>query len=273
MSATAARMNDVFDDEDEGGLSGFTILAILVSLVVIFVLVVMYAYRQGVASGSTLASEELPVVVADPRPIAEDVPPTASSANVREEVYSVLDGGAPTRVVADESPARDPLNGYGGAPQVAEERTAPATVDPEPMSPTRTDPVEAAVAAAVEARSLPSAPSRKPQTQTQPPVQAAAASSQAASTPATTPAVAATPTHVVQVGAFDSNKAALDYFDGLSNRLGMLLNGKAPDIQRAEEKGRTYHRLRNGPITSKSSADQYCAQLKTRGQDCLVRGV
>ena len=39
MSATAARMNDVFDDEDEGGLSGFTILAILVSLVVIFVLV------------------------------------------------------------------------------------------------------------------------------------------------------------------------------------------------------------------------------------------
>lgn len=270
MSATAARMNDVFDDEDEGGLSGFTILAILTALVVIFILVVMYAYRQGVASGSTLASEELPVVVADPRPIAEDVPPTTLSANVREEVYSVLEGGTPTRVVADENPARDPLNGYGGAPQLQEELT-PATIDQEPVSPSRNDPVDAAVAAAVQERSLPGAPSRKPVAQTEAPAQQATVASKPTSP--NSPSLAVQPTHVVQVGAFDSNKAALDFFDGLSDRLGTLLNGKAPDIQRAEVRGRTYHRLRIGPFTSKSSADQYCAQLKSRGQDCLVRGL
>ena len=39
-------VNDVFED-DEGGLSGFTILAILATLLMVFVLVVYYAYRQG----------------------------------------------------------------------------------------------------------------------------------------------------------------------------------------------------------------------------------
>jgi len=267
MSATTARMNDVFDDEDEGGLSGFTILAILSALIVIFVLVVMYAYRQGVASKTTLGSEELPVVVADPRPIAEDVPPTATTPSVREEVYSVLEGGSPSRVVTSEDPARDALNGYGGAPQQTPERSA--ATDPEPMAPTRNDPVEAAITQAAQERTLPSAPSRKPTTTTQ----TAVATTPARQAPAPAATTAVVGTHVVQVGAFDSNKAALDYFDGLSGRLGSMLADKRPDIQRAEVKGRTYHRLRIGPFTSKSSADQYCAQLKTRGQDCLVRGL
>ena len=90
--------------------------------------------------------------------------------------------------------------------------------------------------------------------------------------PAATGAVASG-THVVQVGAFPSNETALDYFDRLSSRMAAMLSGKLPDIQVAQVNGRTYHRLRIGPFLSKAEADRYCADLKSRGQDCLVRGV
>ncbi|MEM9838447.1 MAG: SPOR domain-containing protein [Pseudomonadota bacterium] len=261
MSATTANVN-AFDDEEEG-LSGFTILAILATVIVVFILVVMYAYRQGVASGSTLQSEELPVVAADPRPVAEDVPATFGESGARQEVYDRVSGAVPSRIVTSEDPARDPLNGYSGAPQARQE---PVVAQQERT--TQPDPVTSALnqvaaerqsaAATPPARTVPS-PSRKPVT----------------TAPArTAPAVAAAAaTHVVQVGAFDSNKAALDYFDGLSGRMGTLLSGKRPDIQQATVNGRQYHRLRIGPFTSKEAASTYCSQLKAQGQDCLVRGV
>lgn len=262
MSTTTANVN-AFDDEEEG-LSGFTILAILATVIVVFILVVMYAYRQGVASGSTLQSEELPVVAADPRPVAEDVPLTMGDGASRQEVYDRVSGALPSRIVTSEDPSRDPLNGYSGAPQTRQEAQAAAAE----AAPVQADPVSSALErvaaeqAAASQRVVPS-PSRKPQ-----PVPQQLAPVQAA------PVVAAAAgTHVVQVGAFDSNQAALDYFDGLAGRLGTLLSGKRPDIQKATVKGRVYHRLRIGPFTSKDSANAYCSRLKAQGQDCLVRGV
>ncbi|MEM1409907.1 MAG: hypothetical protein AAGG79_04075, partial [Pseudomonadota bacterium] len=104
MSSTMPPMSNAFDDEPEEGLSGFTILAIVVSLLLVFILVVMYAYRQGVASRSTLASEELPVVAADPRPVAEDVPVTGGAVSPRQEVYDRLAGAKPSRIITQEDP-------------------------------------------------------------------------------------------------------------------------------------------------------------------------
>ncbi|NNU16319.1 SPOR domain-containing protein [Parvularcula sp. ZS-1/3] len=280
MSSTAASMNDFVDDE-EGGLSGFTILAILVTLIVVFSLVVWYAYQQGKASAA--ATAELPQVAANPSPVAEDVPLDATRDGGRQEVYDRVSGSVETRVVTQENPGRDPLDGYGGAPASMTPREAPATATSEPA---REDPVVAAITQNEEPARTVQPPSRNPrtqtQTQTQPaqrqPVRVTEAGTAAATTAATqTPARAApaamTGTHVVQVGAFDSNSAALDYFDGLSRRLGTSVSSKLPDIQVAEVNGRTYHRLRIGPFTSKAEADRYCADLKTRGQDCLVRGV
>ncbi|MEM0930131.1 MAG: SPOR domain-containing protein [Pseudomonadota bacterium] len=268
MSTTVASVNDILK-EDEGGLSGFTILAILATLLMVFVLVVYYAYRQGVARASSF-SEEIPVVAADPNPVAEDVPLDVAK-NERQEVYDRVSGALPTRTVTLENPNTDAMNGYGSAPA----KLSPTTTLPAP-SVQRPDPAVTALTEAARdtdrlagASTTSGAPTRQvPAPSTKPrdiPVRA--------SSPTATPTTAISGSHVVQVGAFDSNAAALDYFEGLSGRLGSLVASKQPDVQRAEVNGRTFYRLRIGPFTSKDAATQYCSTLKARSQDCLVRGV
>lgn len=281
MSSTVANVSDF--DEDEGGLSGFTILAIAATLLVVFVLVVMYAYNQGLATANA-QNEQLPVVGADPSPVVDDVPLDATREASRQEVYDRVSGALPTEIVTAENPADDALAGYAGAPPSMLPRDE-AVATSEPAT-TQVDEVAAALAASSEpqVRTI-SPPSRNPRTaqaaQSQAATQQTSAPAQEpvrvatppATTPATTGGAVAAGTHVVQVGAFPSNDSALDFFDSLSTRMGAMLSGKLPDIQVAEVNGRTYHRLRIGPFTSKAEADRYCADLKTRGQDCLVRGV
>lgn len=262
MSSTVADVNDVFED-DEGGLSGFTILAILATLIMVFVLVVYYAYRQGKAS-AIADTEELPVVAADPRPVAEDVPLDVARDDGRQEVYDRVNGAIETRIVTDENPARDALDGYSGAPaQLTQAELAAA--EPEPVDPVvsalQREPVTGAATSEVPP------PSRKPEAVEPAAIRTAEPVRQRAS------AAAVAGTHVVQVGAFDSTEAAYAYFESLAGRLGSFVASKKPDIQVAEVKGRTFHRLRIGPFGSKDEADSYCTQLKSRGQDCLVRGV
>ncbi|MEO1657500.1 MAG: SPOR domain-containing protein [Pseudomonadota bacterium] len=268
MSTTVASVNDILK-EDEGGLSGFTILAILATLLMVFVLVVYYAYRQGVARASSF-SEEIPVVAADPNPVAEDVPLDVAK-NERQEVYDRVAGALPTRTVTFEDPSTDAMNGYGSAPA----KLSPTTTLPAPTAQQRPDPAVTALTQAARdtdrlagATATPASTRQVPAPSTKPrdiPVRA--------SSPTATPTTAISGSHVVQVGAFDSNAAALDYFEGLSGRLGSLVSSKQPDVQRAEVNGRTFYRLRIGPFTSKDAATQYCSTLKTRSQDCLVRGV
>lgn len=283
MSSTVANVNDILE-EDEGGLSGFTILAILATLIAVFILVVFYAYRQGKAS-AIAASEQLPVVAADPSPVSEDVPLDVTRDGVRTEVFDRVNGNVDTRVVTAEDPSRDTLDGYSGAPASMLARNEPA---PEETTPAATDPVVTAMTQTAETQRQVTPPSQKPAAssstpaetrtvQRETPIRATAEPQQqqaAAQTPASSGTVSAVAgTHVVQVGAFPSSKAAYDFFDGLSSKMGALLSDKRPDVQVAEVNGRTYHRLRIGPFDSKAAAQNYCSQLKNRGQDCLVRGV
>ncbi|MEM7742043.1 MAG: SPOR domain-containing protein [Pseudomonadota bacterium] len=267
MSTTVASVNDILK-EDEGGLSGFTILAILATLLMVFILVVYYAYRQGVARASSF-SEEIPVVAADPNPIAEDVPLDVAK-NERQEVYDRVSGALPTRTVTLEDPSSDAMNGYGSAPA----KLSPTTTLPAPQS-QRTDPAVTALTTSARDtdRLAGASPSRAPSRTVPAPSTKPRDIPVRASTPTATPTTAISGTHVVQVGAFDSNATAMGYFEGLSDRLGGLVSSKQPDIQRADVNGRTYYRLRIGPFTSKDAASQYCSTLKSRSQDCLVRGV
>ncbi|MEM9810532.1 MAG: SPOR domain-containing protein [Pseudomonadota bacterium] len=266
MSSTVASVNDILD-EDEGGLSGFTILAILATLLMVFVLVVYYAYRQGVARASSF-TEELPVVAADPTPVAEDVPLDVARTE-RQEVYDRVSGALPTRTVTFEDPERDALNGYGSAPSKLSSTREEASAD----KPRIENPLVTAMAddQPVRRTTTPT-PSQKP-------ANTSAKRAQTATSPAPVPArsnpapAALGGTHVVQVGAFDSNAAAIAFYEGMRNRFGTLMSSKQPDVQRAEVGGRTYHRLRVGPFTSKADASAYCQSLKARSQDCLVRGV
>ena len=81
-------------------------------------------------------------------------------------------------------------------------------------------------------------------------------------------------THVVQVGAFRSNDEAMAQWSRMQTKLGDFLAGKGPDVEVADlgERG-VYHRLRVGPFSSSDDAKTYCAGLKERGQDCLIKAL
>jgi cell division septation protein DedD len=276
MSSTVANVNEILE-EDEGGLSGFTILTILATLLMVFVLVVYYAYKQGMARASSYA-EELPVVAADPTPVAEDVPLDVAKSD-RAEVYDrITNGTVPTRTVTYENQSEDALSGYGAAPTTLSSNGRPGAPDTSGSRAETEDPAVAAVTTRQPVQSEPrtaqattaAEPARQPARET--PETARTAASTTAPEPQPAPG-ALSGSHVVQVGAFDSNADALSYFEGMTGKMGTLVSSKEPDVQVAEVKGRTYHRLRIGPFPSKSAANNYCNQLKTRGQDCLVRGV
>ena len=254
MSVTAEEFDDY--EYEEGGLSGFYVLAIFLALLGAFTVVVYFAYQRGAAS-AVMADADLPVVAADPRPVREEVP-LVTATTERREVYDQLSGVTPTAVVADAKPDRDPLEGYASAPAAPAEAT-PARTKPAPAaSPAPAEPAAPVTVAAAKPTPAPAKPEPKPAV--------------AAPTPAAAPA-AGPGTHVVQVGAFGSDDEAMRFYRTLSTKMGGMVAEKAPDIQVAEVKGTTYHRLRLAPFTSYSAANEYCAGLKAKGQDCLVKGV
>ena len=256
MTMTADAIDDFeagFDDGEEGGLSGFYVLAIFLAIVAAFLVIVWFAYQKGLAMGA--AEDRLPVVAADPRPVREEVPVALGAENPRHEVYERLEGVSPTTVIADANPARDPMEGFETGQGVGQGAGQGADLE-EGAAPLPADrPAEPVVTAEAPAPAQATAPAPTP-------------------TPATVPSVAtATGTHVVQVGAFGSDEEALRFFGTLSGKHGAFVGDKAPDIQRAEVKGKTYHRLRLAPFASKAAAQGYCTELKAKGQDCLVRPV
>lgn len=254
MSITAEEFDEHEAEYDEGGLSGFYVLAIFLALLAAFVVIVFFAYERGKAT-ATLSDADLPIVAADPRPVREEVP-LATASNERKEVYDRIEGVTSTAVIADAKPGRDPLEGYASAPSAL----------PEPGALT-TPQATSATAAAAKRDTVPAAkPTPKPVT-----VAAVPAASTKPAAPKSAPAAAGT--HVVQVGAFGSDDEAMRFYKTLTGKMGGFISDKSPDVQVAEVKGRTYHRLRLAPFTSKSAANEYCAGLKAKGQDCLVKGV
>ena len=262
MSMTAEQIDDFdagFDDGEEGGLSGFYVLAIFLGILAAFLVIVWFAYQKGLALG---AEQQLPAVAADPRPVREDVPVALGTENPREEVYARLEGVTPTTVIAEANPAADPLDGYDTAGTAARETLREETpADTAPAATPNAAPDAAIVTAAPDpVVSAPTPAPARPEPRTPAP----------AAAPTPTP-IASSGTHVVQVGAFGSDEEALRFFSTLSGKHGSFVGDKAPDIQRADVNGRTYHRLRLAPFASKAAAQGYCTELKAKGQDCLVR--
>lgn len=78
--------------------------------------------------------------------------------------------------------------------------------------------------------------------------------------------------YLVQVAARQSQNEALRAFDDLRKRYPRLLGGIAPEVLRADlgHLG-VWYRVGVGPMAQRSSADNFCRQLKARGADCLIR--
>ncbi len=267
---------DEFDeDEEDRGLSGFAVLIMGIVMIGAFVSVVWIAYKQGMKVGRDGGAIETPYVAADPEPIkietAEDGTPVAD-----REVYDALDGEA-----------GDPVTTLAEGPEEPVSRTAEDTIgalaaEAEQAAADVSDEVEDRLASlqAQDAEALDNNPTAEEPRDTAPPtvsvkpsVPAAPASSSSSSTSSGVSAGARSGTHVVQVGAFRSNDEAMAQWGRMQTKLGDFLNGKSPDVEQATVNGTDYHRLRVGPFSSSDAAKAYCADLKERGQDCLIKSL
>lgn len=259
---------DEFDDEEdeERGLSGLVVLLMGVVMLGAFASIVWIAYHQGMKAGSREAAAA-PYVAADPEPLKIENPERPLAANDQREVYDKLQGqeGEPVEVLAagpeepiargEESPSTVAAM---GEPDVAEDDAVDDSADD------RIAALTAQHAALIEEEVEPTPATREPE-------QREAASPRAAERPAATSG-ALSGSHLVQVGAFGSDDEAQLHWTRLQARLGDYLDGKAPDVERADlgERG-VFYRLRVGPFASADAAASYCEGLKQRGQDCLVR--
>ncbi len=263
------------DDEDDRGLSGFAVLIMGIVMIGAFVSVVWIAYKQGMKVGRDGGAIETPYVAADPEPIkietAEDGTPVAD-----REVYDALtgDAGEPVTTLAEgpEEPVdRSPQDAIGALSAEIEDNAAEVSgeVKDRIADLAAQDAEVLAAAEPVAAQTETSAPATVSVKPKKPEAAAAGAPS------STSGAVnAASGTHVVQVGAFRSNDEAMAQWRRMQTKYGDYLKGKGPDVEMADlgERG-IYYRLRVGPFTSSDAAKTYCAGLKDRGQDCLVKGL
>lgn len=287
---------DAFDDEEEErGLSGFAVLVMGLVMIGAFFSVVWIAYQQGIKTGQSGVGGETPYVAADPEPIKIETAQNSDAEATDREVYDAFDGenDAPVTVLAEgpeEPVSRDSADPIGSiaanagavigdaAEDVSEEvESRLASLAEEDAALFEDDASEAASQSGSQA-----APSRAPSlaeatrpTPTNAPAANTASSSAAAAPARSNPAVGAlSGSHLVQVGAFRSNDEAASQWSRMQTRLGDFLDGKTPDVERADlgERG-VYHRLRIGPFSSSIEARTFCSGLKERGQDCLVKSI
>lgn len=249
------------DDDDEGGLSGFAVLMIGLLMFGAFVSVTMLAYQRGLKNGA-----ETPYVAADPEPIK--IEQAGLDTPVRDrEVYDALDGDTPEPVTVLAEGPEEPVD--RNVIDRAADTVGSLADDAAAAAAEVSAEVEERIASLAEedasifdnvAESNP-APTRS-QTVTAP-------------TPTSISRGGATSgSHVVQVGAFRSNDEAASQWNRLRTRLGDFADGKTYHVEEADLGDRgVYHRLRIGPFTSSEDASTYCAGLKERGQDCLIKSL
>jgi len=259
------------DDDDDRGLSGFAVLIMGIVMIGAFVSVVWIAYKQGMKVGRDGGAIETPYVAADPEPIKIETAEDGTTTVEDREVYDALDGtAAPVTTLAEgpEEPvdrsSDDTIGAIAAAADTAaagmndevQDRLATLQAEDNAALDTSDDEVEVPAPATT---SVTAASTTRPA----PTTSAPAASGSAISG-----------THVVQVGAFRSNDEAMAQWSRMQTKLGDYLNGKAPDVEVADLGDRgTYYRLRVGPFSSSDGAKTYCAGLKERGQDCLIKGL
>lgn len=278
MKSEAAAFDEEFDEledfdaedgEEERGLSGLVVLLMGVVMLGALASVVWIAYKQGVRNGQEQGGT--PYVAADPEPlkIENTVADAANDADL--EVYDRLGGGdqEPVEVIAagpEEPVARtseDPIGSIAAEASnrpVADDAVADRIAELAEADEARMSGTQATPAASASA----TAPELKPAT---PPTTVAAKPNVTYRS-----AGALSGTHLLQVGAFRSETEADGQWTRLQGKLGDYLEGKSTDVERADlgDKG-VYYRLRIGPFASAEEAKTYCAGLKDRGADCLLK--
>lgn len=259
---------DEFEEEEEEdrGLSGLVVLLMGVVMLGAFASIVWIAYQQGIKNG--VADRDIPTVVADPDPVKIENQVADAGKAADRPVYDQFDGAADDEVEVLAQEPEEPVARDSEDPiaAIADENAAP---DEEVVDDAVADRIAKLAAADAATEETAPAPS-----ESKPAVTPTLAKTEPASVTASASGSidALVGSHLVQVGAFRSEEEASGMWNRMTAKLGDYLNGKAPDIERADlgDKG-VYHRLRIGPFASSDAAKTYCEGLKSRGQDCLVK--
>lgn len=257
---------DEFDEDgEERGLSGLAVLIMGVVMIGAFLSVIIIAYQQGIKAGR--GATGTPYVAADPEPIKiESNNQTETVAD--REVYDVFAGDDEETVTVLAEGPEEPLD------RAADDTIGALAAEAGGVAEDVQDEVDDRIASLAEEDA---AVFDEPEPQPQP---AATRPTPASASTNDLPVVrvgaadATSGTHVIQVGAFRSDEEAAAQWARMQSRLGDYLNGKSDDVERADLGDRgVYHRLRIGPFTSSDDASAFCAGLKERGQDCLVKSL
>ena len=75
---------------------------------------------------------------------------------------------------------------------------------------------------------------------------------------------------LVQLGALDSEQAAMTEWQRLEHRMPDLLSSRRPEVSKAEHAGRTYFRLRTGGFNDIAEATAFCGQIRAKGTVCTL---
>ena len=267
---------DEFDDEDdERGLSGFAVLIMGLVMIGAFFSVVWIAYQQGIKTGQNGVGGNTPFVAAEPEPIKIETA-DASEPVADREVYDVFDGDDEDAVTVLAEGPEEPVDRTSDDPigdlasvtsDIADDVSDGTAAVSDEVQDRLASLAEEDAAALDDASDTIDLQSATEPTQITTPVE-----DTAPPTPSISNAGPLSGTHVVQIGAFRSNGDAMAQWGRIQSRLGDYVDGKSPDIEVADLGDRgVYHRLRIGPFASSSDASSYCAGLKERGQDCLIK--
>lgn len=231
-----------------------------------------YAYQQGLEEGQRSLP---PVVLAEKTPVkvpAENVPGGVPAEPEELNIYGVMRGGA-----EPEATQATPVSPADNATGSIESLIA-RTEDPfeqalnVPKAPAANETLPAAPAAGGTTISQDDAPIAVPLTE---PVTEPIATPQARPEQVPTPLVTNSGQRddfMVQLAASRSRALARGVYSGLQNNYTDLLGQRNPLILRVDlgDKG-IFYRVNVPGFESRSAANAFCAKLKSRGQDCLVR--
>lgn len=295
----ASRHNDPFDDfedEDDGYLTfdareeqeGGNRTWLIVAGAVLLVLVVGIVGWNLFAGGNGSTGDEAPVVASTDGEFktAPDGTADATGALAPGEGAGVLEGtdAVPPLSVEPLTGAEDPLldgasAGTPGAASPVQAAAAPKAAAPPPKAPPPPaarpaspppPPATTRPATQVAEASPPAARSASP-----PPPAAAArpAASPPATAPASPPATQASSGQAsagpaAQLGSFRSRAQAETALSGMREQ---GLSGANVSVVEADLGDRgTWYRIRATGFSSRSSAEQFCVQARSRGVNCIV---
>ncbi len=245
----------------------FSMMTVILGGVAIFVTlagVVYLAYTKGVQDGQ----KNLPPLVMADQQAVKIIPKDNLRGDISKEnlsIYKTIEGNPAPHEPASPEPQNTPIQDVGDG-------SVEKLYSANPEADTSVEDYLAELDATLETDSVsaPEPTTEPEQIKQAPPLSVAAP----VSPPQPNPSAADGKIYIVQISASRSIAQTKTAFSGLQRKFPDLFKSRALMVQKAElgEKG-IFFRLGVGGFANRQQAKNFCASLKARGQDCLVRKI